>query len=125
MKKALTIVLAAVLLLGLLAACGGGNKAEGTYVVTKLADWTVEEYADIFGATVEEVQEGFKIELKSGGKAIFNFGDEEEGPTEVNWKLDGEKLTLSADGESMTGTLKDGVLTLDFEGEIVEFTKKK
>ena len=123
MKKALSIILAVLLLAALLAACGGGgsSKYEGTYVMTKISDWTVEEYADLLDMTVEEAQASMQIILKSGGKAVFNFDEE---PEEVNWKVDGEKITLSADGESITGTLKDNVLTLDFDGEVAEFTKK-
>ena len=123
MKKTLAIALAAVLLLGLLAACGGGgsSKYEGTYVLSKLSDWTVEEYAELLDMDVTEAQESFKLVLKSGGKADFVEDGEAES---VNWKVDGEKITLSADGESMEGTIKDGKITFDFDGDVLELTKK-
>ena len=122
MKKTLTLVLAAVLLLGLLAACGGGgSKYEGTYVLSKLSDWTVEEYADLLEISLEEAQDSFKIVLKSGGKAEFY----EDGDLEaLNWKVDGEKITLSAEGESLEGTIKDGKITFDMDGDVLELTKK-
>ena len=123
MKKTLTIVLAAVLLLGLLAACGGGgsSKYEGTYVLSKLSDWTVQEYADLLEMSLEEAQDSFKLVLKSGGKADFIEDGEAES---VNWKVDGEKITLSADGETLEGTIKDGKIVFDFDGDALELTKK-
>ncbi len=45
MKKAIAIVLLAVMILGLLAACGGGNSGDkkllGTYKLYMLADMTI------------------------------------------------------------------------------------
>ena len=125
MKKALALALAALLLIGLLAACGGGgggsSKYEGTYYMSKLADFTVQEYADLFEISLEEAEKAFAIELKSGGKASFIEDGE---PEECTWKVDGEKLILTEDGETLEGTIKDGVITFDFDGEILELTKK-
>ena len=126
MKKTIAIVMLAVLLLGLLAACGGSgkdsgdNKYVGTYKLSKLADMTVQEYADLFEMKLEDAQNFMTVELKSGGKAVFTSDDE---PVEVSWKVEGEKLILSAEGESIEGTIKDGVIALDFDGEIIELAK--
>ena len=126
MKKTFAIVMLAVLLLGLLAACGGSgkdsgdNKYVGTYKLSKLADMTVQEYADLFEMKLEDAQNFMTIELKSGGKAVFTSDDE---PAEVDWKVEGEKLILSAEGESIEGTIKGGVIALDFDGEIIELAK--
>ena len=60
------------------------------------------------------------IELKENGKCeFFLMGD----LIAVDWTLDGEKLTLEAEGEVMEGTLKDGKLTLVMEGLELVFEK--
>ena len=124
MKKAIAIVLLAVMILGLLAACGGGNNGEkkllGTYKLYMLADMTIKEYADLFEVSVEEAEKIMTLELKSGGKAVFTSDGESE---TVDWKVDGEKLVLSAEGETLEGTIKDGIITLDFDGEGIQLKK--
>ena len=124
MKKAIAIVLLAVMILGLLAACGGGNSGDkkllGTYKLYMLADMTIQEYADLFEVSVEEAEKTMTLELKSGGKAVFT--SDGEGET-VDWKVEGEKLVLSAEGETLEGTIKDGIITLDFDGESIQLKK--
>jgi len=60
------------------------------------------------------------IELKCGGKAAFNSDGESE---EVNWKADGDKIVLSAEGETMEGVYKDGTITFDMDGDVLVVTK--
>ena len=125
MKKTLTILLAALLLLSVLAACGGGGsgsgKYEGTYLTSRIDSWTVQEYADLLEISLEEAQEFIKLELKSGGKAAFISDGESD---DCTWKVDGDKITIEAQGEKLEGTIKDNVLSLDLDGEILERTKK-
>ena len=60
------------------------------------------------------------IELKKDGKCDFYMmGD----LVAVVWTLDGEKLSLEAEGEVMEGTLKDGKLILSMEGMELVFEK--
>ena len=130
MKKAIAIVLLAVMILGLLAACGGSKdsgdkKFLGTYKFSKLGDMTVQEYADLIEMSLEEAQNFMTLELKSGGKGVFSTDDD---PTDITWKVDGEKLVLTGtndDGsvDSIEGTIKDGVIVLQFDDEVVELTK--
>ena len=124
MKKALTLALAALLLLGLLAACGGGSstsKYEGTYYMSKIGDWTVQEYADLLGVSVEEAEKTFMLEVKSGGKAAFiEDGDSDD----CTWKVDGDKFILTAQGESLEGTISGSVISFNLEGDVLELTKK-
>lgn len=130
MKKAIAIVLLAVMILGLLAACGGSKdsgdkKFLGTYKFSKLGDMTVQEYADLIEMSLEEAQNFMTLELKSGGKGVFSTDDD---PTDITWKVDGEKLVLTGtndDGsvDSIEGTIKDGVIVLQFDDEVIELTK--
>ena len=122
-KRVLAIVLAVFLLAALLTACGGGgndSKYVGKYYMSRIADWSAKEYADLFGISEQEAKESMWVELKSGGKATFFTDDEAE---EVSWKVSGETLTLTAQGEEMSGTIKDGVITFDLDGETLELTK--
>lgn len=127
MKKAIAIVLLAVMILGLLAACGGGDgKYIGKYQFSKATSEgetvTLDDYADMMGISVDEVKDMICLELKSGGKGTFTMGDE---PAEVTWKIDGEKITLTAEGENAEGTIKNGVISLGIEGETLELVKAK
>lgn len=85
-------------------------------------------FADMFGEStpLEEMYEGESyIELKGDDKCTFTMdGDTVEGCT---WKLEGDKLsiTLEMEGESetLTGTLKDGVIVIDMMGIPMTFSK--
>lgn len=120
MKRVLTIVLAAVLLLSLLAGCGKADSALGIYKLSGAMGYSLEEFAEMTGATVETAQELFVIELKKKGVMEVSLDGETETGT---WKLDGETLTLEDDGETITGTLKDGVITIVMDGESMTLTK--
>lgn len=51
------------------------------------------------------------IELMDGGEAVFFLAGEEMRAT---WEQDGEDFTLDAQGLVSTGTISDGVITLDY-----------
>ena len=70
---------------------------------------------------IELGADGEWIELKSKGKATLNVMDSEFA---CEWSLDGETFTLKQSGDSYTGTLKDGVLTVDMEGIVYTFAKE-
>lgn len=60
------------------------------------------------------------VELKSGGKAKLHLlGDTYNG----KWTLDGESLTMTESGDEYYGTLRDGVITVDFYGMAYTFAK--
>lgn len=135
-KKAIAIIMLAVFILGLLAACGGSKNSGGSgsggndpllgiYKFSKMEDMTVQEYADLVGIDLEEAQKLMVLELKSGGTGTFSSDDDTES---ITWKVDGEKLILSAKDENgqddtIEGTIKDGVVTLVFDDETVELVK--
>ena len=127
-RRILAIVLAALMLTALLAACGGGDsKYVGKYTLSKMSidgeEWDLAEFAELMDSDLETIQNMFTVELKSGGKATMNFGDDE--PEEVTWKVDGEKITFSAGGESLEAVIKGNVITIDEDGSVMEYTKVK
>lgn len=122
-RRVFAIVMAALILVALLAACSGGSgdsKYVGKYYTSQIADWSIQEYAELLGITEQEAKEFIVIELKSGGKAAFTSDGESE---EVNWKADGDKIVLSAEGETMEGVYKDGTITFDMDGDVLVVTK--
>lgn len=133
MKKTIAILMLAVLLLGLMAACGGksgggsvGNDPLlGTYKFSKMGNMPVQEYAELLELSLEEAQKFMIIELKSGGKGTLSVEGEVQN---ITWKTEGETFTLTAKDENnrddtVEGTIKDGVITLDLEGEFIELSK--
>ena len=62
-----------------------------------------------------------KLEIKGSKFTMDMGGDKETGKA----KIDGNKVTLTAEGKSIKGTYKDGTLTLDLgEGIKVDFKKQ-
>jgi len=61
---------------------------------------------------VEVGADGEWIELKSGGKAEICILDD---TFRGKWKLDGENITITQDGDDYYGTLRDQVLQIRFE----------
>lgn len=96
----------AVIMLALAAVSCGGGKEIGVYSATKMSlngmEMPIEQLSDL------------KMELKDGGKAVFNFGD---GQREGDYTVDGNKITLSvtADGETetMNGTIDGNTITFE------------
>ena len=128
-RRVLAIALAALMLVALLAACGGGggSKNEGKYVLNKRVmdgeEWDLASFAELMDTDVDSIKNMFTIELKSGGKATLVFGDEE--PDDATWKVDGEKLIFSAEGETLEASIKNGTITLEEDGSVMEFVKAK
>ena len=106
MKKLLSILLTLALALSL-CACGGPQYDEslmGVYTCYAVEMLGIEMKAD------EVLSQTSTLELKQGGKGKMNI----EGTSgSVKYTLDGETITVDIDGETATGTLKDGVLHIE------------
>ncbi|MBE7018169.1 MAG: zinc-ribbon domain-containing protein [Ruminococcaceae bacterium] len=114
-KKLLIIIAAAIIvILAIILICctGGGSAPElGLY---KGVSFT---YA---GSEFDSEDEW--IELKSGGKGTLNLmGDEYS----FKWELDGEEFTITQNGDEYTGTLKNGIIVLDFEGVVYTYEQEE
>ena len=116
MKKLIALLLIAVLALTCFVACGkkDGDKAaniEGKYVISKMGG---EDAPD-------EYKEAMFVELKADGAATMTMGDE---GGDCTWKQDGDKVILTAEGETMEFTLNGNDLTMVENGEEMVFTKQ-
>lgn len=133
-KKLLAVLLAMLMLISLLAGCGekgevtddpastGKTQTDpnlGIYKLSSMAGMSIAEYAELLEMDYQAARDSLTVTLKEGGKATMTSDGE---PIEGTWTLEGEKFTLGEDGGSYEGTLKDGVMTIDIEGETVVFT---
>lgn len=108
-------VVAVIALIALIfAICSGGN-GDDAYLGLYEGTSCVVSGEDL-GA------EGEWIELKANGKATLCLMEDE---FSVKWSLDGENLTVKQGKDTYTGTLKDGVITIDFEGMLYTFVNEK
>lgn len=98
----------------------GDEQYIGTYRLQSLMGFSVELLAALSEVEVDVLQEIFVIELKADGVGIIRM---EEDYGEVNWTVEGETLILSVEGESIEGTIKDGVITLVIDDTSIELAK--
>ena len=115
MKKLLTILLSALLCLACVGMVACGNDAEGTYKfksmtmggqtfnIGDVAPWGDEEL------TADSNQ--IVLEKDGVAKAVSVVAGHTENQTGT-WTLDGENISITIEGMTQSGTLKDGVITL-------------
>ena len=112
MKKILSLMLAALLLLSF-AGCSSGDDENDP----NLGVYTAKT-AEYGGFTVDVNQffeKGFTIELKSGGKCKLTAdGKSANG----KWTLEGTKFHVNGGGIDCDGTLENGVIRLDYDGVV-------
>ena len=108
LKSLLAVVLAAALLLSM-TACGGGDEKStdpnaGVYKAVTAEMWGME-------MAIEDIWSGgFEIELKDKGKCQIRIDGEK---ANGKWELSGSSFHVEGGGVDCSGTLKDGVMTLE------------
>ena len=118
MKRLLAILLAVLMALSLAACTSGGSDDPnlGKYMGTRA------EYSGM-SLALENVLDGGEtsIELKGGGKCtVILGGDSFNG----KYALAGEDITFTIQREDYAGTLKAGVIRLEFQGMTLVFEKE-
>ncbi len=125
--KVLSLALALVCVLGL-AACGNGgtSKAAGTYRLQTIEmsglNMDVAQLAETAGISEDE----FKVvlDLKSDGSFTLDAAALEDSMSmEGTWEESGSDIKLTAEGNTTTATLADGVITFAEEGITMTFKK--
>lgn len=96
---------------------GSGTKEgdkDGTYYLSRLNDYSVQEFAEMTGVSVDEASRMFMLELSDDGTMNFiEDGDIQPGTYTIEDKV----LTLDADDDKLTGTIDGDTITFDLEGE--------
>lgn len=111
MKRLSALFLALLMALSLCACGGGADPALGKYNCTSI----VMNDINLDGS-------GEWLELKDGGKASVYMGGETRN---ADYTLEENTLTMTIDGQEVgTGTLDNGVLTLDFLGMTCVFEQE-
>lgn len=123
MKKfiaAICMAVMAVVLVVTLAACGGGNsEVAGTYKLHSMymkdnnTETTVEVGDEFMGEVI--TAEAYMFELRQDNTFTFTMGMGMDEPMtqEGTWALEGDKLSLTAEGETIPATYSDGTITID------------
>lgn len=74
-----------------------------------------EEYRDIGdGYVTYEAMEGAAVTLNADGTGALDWGENNRGPIDW-WHVDGDMLTFRAGAAEISGTVRDGFMTLDIE----------
>lgn len=139
MKKKFLSLLVAVCMfipcLFMLTACG--NKLEGTYTLHSVTigetTWTKADYEEKKESTdlSEEEQDmlfafgmNISIEIKDDGTCSYSmtFGEETE-TMDGTWTQDGDKVTITFDGDPQEFTYKDGKLSGSMDGMTMVLAK--
>jgi len=111
MKKVLSIVLVCIMVFSL-AACGADF--EGEWKGVRLEG----EEAEAMGEFATELAKKSSISINDDGTATIVMMGEAE--AECEWEADGDKITFTANGESLNGEMVDDELVLDFDdGKLV------
>ena len=123
MKKQMMLLLAMILTVLTLAACGGSKISpvvgnwKATTVSVSGVSVDVDEYLKQSGN--EDVKMEMVLE-KDNTMSINMAGQTGEG----TWKLDGSTLTRTLDGDSLDTTYEDGKITMDLSGVSMTLEKQ-
>jgi hypothetical protein len=134
MKKfTIALILILALAVGLLAACGDTQAdPSGKYVLKSMDGQPVEEYfksmlgedvdlaLQMFG--ISSFEELMTVELKADGSAEVTMAG--QGSYSGVWEQDGDKITVTVDGEPATFILQGNELSFEESGESMVFVKK-
>ena len=117
MKKILACLLA-VLLLALALGCSSGDDKNDPNLGVYTAKTA--EYSGITLNVDQFFEKGFTIELKSGGKCKMIADDTS---ASGKWTLDGTAFHVEGGGIDCSGTLENGVMSIDYDGVVFNLVK--
>ena len=97
---------------------------QGLYRMESIMGISAETYAIASGISVEEAKDYLSMNLKEDGICVFTADKDEEA---MFWRIEGQNFVLSAErnGEALiSGTIQDGVATMDIEGMELKLRKE-
>ena len=106
MMKKLTGIFLIVILTVSLYACGSSEPDPNAGIYKGSS-------AEMGGVSIDLVEvfgDDLSIELKNGGKAVFNYDGESY---KIKWSLEGTAFHAEGGGAELDGTLADGVMVLE------------
>ena len=134
MKRILSVTLVVLMAVALFVGCASKpaatdgvykiktvNGKEMTAYLTEELDGAavdVEAKLKLFG--IEKLEDYMTFALNEDGTLTVSVMGEESVGT---WKLDGEKLTLTLDGETMEGTYQNDEITVEMDGDTMVLGK--
>lgn len=125
LKKAISLVLALTCILCLVA-CGGSSDVAGTYKFKTMEMEGMSFDLDALMKTTGMDASSIKMELVLDKNGNFELNAEalgEGSSMKGTYKVDGSKLTMTAEGEDLKATLKNGVITIEEDGIKMTFEK--
>lgn len=117
MKKLISVLLMLAILLSL-AACGEKEEDPNAGIYYG----TYGTYSGFSMAADKLFEGGVSLELKTGGRGTITLGAD---PYSIKWSVEGESITISIQGEESVGTLKDGIIEIEFLGMGLGLTFEK
>ena len=128
MKKLVALLLAAVMVFSLTACGGSGNPAVGKYGLEKMSAGGMEFTADDLESlmSLAGVEGKFLVvELTEDGKFIMTSEVDESMNTEGTYTIDGNTITITAEGSDISGTIDGDTITLTDEASSTEMVLSK
>lgn len=125
MKRIITTVLIIATLMILCVGCGKskGNDVSGTYKLLSMGGMSIadlQKQYDEMGIEMN-VEDMVTVELKSDDTFTMKMDKDSQSGT---YSIDGEKISLTVDGDTEEGTLKGKTLTIGSGNEEMVFEKK-
>jgi redox-regulated HSP33 family molecular chaperone len=124
MKKIIVMMLSVMLVFTLVACGGSENTVVGTYGIESMTQADTTFTADELAANGVDISD-FTLEIRDNGEftmtVLTGTGSQEVNGT---WEADGDKITMSADGQpAVDATLNGNLLTVSQDGTELVFEK--
>lgn len=134
MKRVISIALVVLFVAALLVGCGGSSDPVGSYKIKSVggkaikdmindelegSGMSVDDYLKM--VNIDSLEDMITLELKSDGTAAFTISGTAETGT---WKQEGDKLTITIDGDAQEAKLSGSELTFKVDNQEYVFTKK-
>lgn len=123
------IALVMMVLLFILALTGCTGKSDAVDVTGTYPFYAVDEgdgyiskdiMIEVLGEEVGAFFADYSMVLEKGGKGNMTM----DSTHDITWTLDKDKITLTAEGESIEGTYKNGVIELEMDGMKLVFARE-